>query len=312
MANYLVTGGGGFIGSNIVEHLVEHGESVRVLENFSTGRRENLASVLSRIELIEGDILDAATCERATEDMDYVLHEAALPSVPRSIEDPIGSAAINVMGTVNMLHAARKSNVARFVMAASSSAYGDLDVPAKREDLLPSPISPYAAGKLAAEYFCKAFHSAYGLETVCLRYFNIFGPRQDPDSPYGAVVPIFVKMMLAGKSPTIHGDGLQTRDFTYVENAVHANILAVRAGADAVGGVFNVACGKSFALLDLVERINEALGTKIVPHHVSSRKGDVRHSRADIAAAHTALRYEPTVDFNEGIRRTIEWHRGKI
>ncbi|MBI3735844.1 SDR family oxidoreductase [Candidatus Sumerlaeota bacterium] len=310
MANYLVTGGAGFIGSNIVEYLAGQAESVRVLDNFSTGRRENLAGVSNRIELIEGDLRDPDACARAAEDMDFVLHQGALPSVPRSIDEPVESAAINVLGTVQLLNACAKAKVKRFIYAASSSAYGDLDVTVKNESLFPAPISPYAAGKLGGEFFCKSFHAIYGLETICLRYFNVFGPRQDPNSPYSAVVPLFVAAMLAGRAPTIYGDGLQSRDFTYVENVVNANILATRAPKEAAGRVFNIACGKSYSLLNLAAEINAALGTSIAPLHAPARRGDVRHSLADIRAAREMLGYNPNIEFTDGIRKTIQSYRG--
>ncbi|MBI1785298.1 SDR family oxidoreductase, partial [Candidatus Sumerlaeota bacterium] len=300
----------GFIGSNIVEYLAGQAESVRVLDNFSTGRRENLAGVSNRIELIEGDLRDPDACARAAEDMDFVLHQGALPSVPRSIDEPVESAAINVLGTVQLLNACAKAKVKRFIYAASSSAYGDLDVTVKNESLFPAPISPYAAGKLGGEFFCKSFHAIYGLETICLRYFNVFGPRQDPNSPYSAVVPLFVAAMLAGRAPTIYGDGLQSRDFTYVENVVNANILATRAPKEAAGRVFNIACGKSYSLLNLAAEINAALGTSIAPLHAPARRGDVRHSLADIRAAREMLGYNPNIEFTDGIRKTIQSYRG--
>jgi nucleoside-diphosphate-sugar epimerase len=311
MPNYLVTGGAGFIGSHLVHHLVEQGEAVRVLDSFLTGSRENLAGVVDRIELIEGDVRDADACARAVEDMDYVLHQAALPSVPRSIDRPVESSEINALGTARLLDAARTAGVRRFVYAASSSAYGDREAPAKRESHLAMPLSPYAAAKLAGEYFCQAFTRSFGLETVSIRYFNVFGPRQDPDSPYSAVIPLFIKAMLRGGRPTIHGDGKQSRDFTYVDNVVRGNVLAATTAKPVAGRTINVACGSSISLLDLVDRINAILGTKIEPAFDAPRAGDVRHSLADIALARELLGYEPTVDFDGGLRRTIDWLRGR-
>lgn len=311
MANYLVTGGAGFIGSNLVEYLVEHGEAVRVLDNFLTGKRENLAPWLSRIELIEGDLRDPDICARATEDMDFVLHEGALASVPLSVAEPVRTSEINIIGTVQLLHACVKSKVKRLVYAASSSAYGENPEPSKHEGLLPAPLSPYAAAKLSGEYFCQAFASSYGLETVGIRYFNVFGPRQDPGSQYSAVIPLFITAMLAGKSPVIYGDGLQSRDFTYIANIVEGNILAARAPREASGRVINVACGRSYSLLDLIEAINKALGTKIQPRFEPARVGDVKYSLADISLARQLLGYDVKVNFDEGLRRTVEWYRSR-
>jgi len=305
--NYLVTGGAGFIGSNIVEELVRLGHSVRVLDNFSTGKRENIATFLKQIELIEGDIREEETCRQAVKDIDYVLHQAAMPSVPRSLKEPVTTTEINVMGTVKLLTAAAKAKVRRFVYAASSSAYGDQPVPVKREDLIPKPLSPYAAAKLAGEYFCQAYSQSMGLETVGLRYFNVFGPRQDPKSQYSAVIPLFITAIMEGRRPTIYGDGTQTRDFTYVANNVQANILATTAKSVA-GKIINIACGKSYSVLDLLKVINEALGKNIDPILVPERKGDIKHSLADIELARKLLGYEMNVDFTEGIKRTVAWY----
>jgi UDP-glucose 4-epimerase len=307
MSSYLVTGGAGFIGSNIVEELVRLGHSVRVLDNFSTGKRENIATFLKQIELIEGDIREEETCRQAVKDIDYVLHQAAMPSVPRSLKEPVTTTEINVMGTVKLLTAAAKAKVRRFVYAASSSAYGDQPVPVKREDLIPKPLSPYAAAKLAGEYFCQAYSQSMGLETVGLRYFNVFGPRQDPKSQYSAVIPLFITAIMEGRRPTIYGDGTQTRDFTYVANNVQANILATTAKSVA-GKIINIACGKSYSVLDLLKVINEALGKNIDPILVPERKGDIKHSLADIELARKLLGYEMNVDFTEGIKRTVAWY----
>jgi UDP-glucose 4-epimerase len=308
MARYLVTGGCGFIGSNLAEYLVSQNHEVRILDNLSTGKRENISAFADRVEFIEGDLLDKAAVARAVYGVDYVLHQAALPSVPRSIEDPETSNRVNVEGTVILLHACVKAGVRRVVYAASSSAYGDQPTLVKSEDLLPRPKSPYAVAKLAGEYYMQAFTACYGLETVALRYFNVFGPRQDPTSQYSAVIPKFITAMLHGESPTIYGDGTQTRDFTFVLNNVLANVAAAQA-PDVAGGVFNIACGTSFSLLDLVREINSILGTSIEPVFAPPRAGDVRHSLADISAARAALGYDVVVDFHEGLRRTIEWYK---
>ena len=308
MSNYLVTGGAGFIGSNIVEYLVEQGDAVRVVDNFSTGRRENIEPLLDKIELVEGDLRDAATCAGAVEDMDFVIHQAALPSVPRSVEDPLESTEMNVLATVQLLNACVKAKVGRVVYAASSSAYGDQEHPSKNETLPLNPLSPYAAAKLAGEHFCHAFHASYGLETICLRYFNIFGPRQDPNSPYSAVICRFIAAMSEGRQPEVHGDGLQSRDFTYVTNVIRANVLATTAGAEAVGKSFNVGCGKSYSLLSLVAELNSILGTTLEPTFTEPRPGDVRDSLADIGLAQRLLGYQVEVEFDEGLRRTVEWY----
>jgi len=309
MAHYLVTGGGGFIGSNIVEHLLAMGESVRVLDNFFTGRRENLEPFRGAIDLIEGDIRSPEDCARAVADVDYVLHQAAVPSVPRSVQDPVLSNDVNVNGTLCLLIAARDARVKRVVFASSSSVYGDQEADWKSEDLLLSPLSPYAANKAAGEYYLRAFSTCYGLETVSLRYFNVFGPRQDPNSPYSAVIPLFIRAMLEGQKPTVHGDGLQSRDFTYVENVARANVLAATAAFPAAGQAYNVACGASFTLLDLIAGINEALGTDIVAEHTAARAGDVRFSKADISRAQRDLGYQVWLPFGEGLRRTIAWYQ---
>jgi len=310
--NWLVTGGAGFIGSNIVEELVRRGEGVRVLDNFSTGKRENLIPLLDKIDLIEGDIRDEEACRLAVDGIDYVLHQAAIPSVPRSLNEPVITSDVNIMGTVRLLTIAAKSTVRRFVYAASSSAYGDQPTPIKTEVLLPKPLSPYAAAKLAGEYFCHAYSQSMGLETVGLRYFNVFGPRQDPKSQYSAVIPLFVTAVMENRKPTIYGDGLQTRDFTYVSNNVYANILAATTKKPVAGRIINIACGISFSLLDLLQAINKSLGKKIDPIFSAERNGDVKHSLADIALARELLDYEAKVDFNEGIRRTVAWYMDNI
>ncbi|MGA2034006.1 MAG: SDR family oxidoreductase [Thermoguttaceae bacterium] len=308
MPAYLVTGGAGFIGSHIARALVERGDRVRVLDNLSTGHRSNLAGFADRIELIEADLLDAGAVAKAVAGVDCVFHEAALASVPRSIKQPLDTHAACVTGTVILLDAARQAGVRRVVYAASSSAYGDQPYSSKRETDLAAPLSPYAAAKLAAEYYCRAFTATYGLQTVALRYFNVFGPRQDPKSPYSAVIPLFITAMLSGAQPVIYGDGLQSRDFTYVANVVRANLLAADA-KDVSGLVLNVANGKNTNLLTLIAVLNRLLGTQVQPKHAPPRVGDVRESLADITLARTYLGYEPIVDFEEGLRLSIDYYR---
>jgi UDP-glucose 4-epimerase len=303
-----VTGGAGFIGSHIAEALVKRGDRVRVLDNLSTGRLSNLEGFRDRIEFIEGDLLDARLVARAVEGIECVFHEAALASVPRSIERPLDTHAACVTGTMNLLDAARRAGVRRVVYAGSSSAYGDQPTSSKRETDMPLPISPYAAAKLASEHYCHAFTATYGLETVVLRYFNVFGPRQDPDSPYSAVIPRFITAMLSGGQPVIYGDGLQSRDFSYVANAVHGNLLAADA-PNVAGRVFNIANGRSTDLLTLVGLLNRALGLAVQPRHEPPRVGDVRESLADITLARQHLGYEPAVEFEEGLRRSIAYYR---
>jgi len=308
MNTYLITGGAGFIGSNLAHTLVGQGHDVRVLDNFSTGRRQNLADIQDKITLIEGDLRSQETCRQAVQGADYVLHQGAMPSVARSVADPFTSNDTNTNATLNMLVAARDAGVKRFVYASSSSIYGDSPTLPKEESMIPMPKSPYAVAKLAAEHFCRIFYDLYGLETVCLRYFNVFGPRQDPGSQYSAVIPLFIKAIQAGKSPTIYGDGTQSRDFTFVENNVAANLLATIAPAsDVAGEVFNLACGQRYTLLELVEILNDLIGTDIQPQFDTSRKGDVKHSLAAIGKAETQLGYTVQVDFVEGLRRTIAW-----
>jgi UDP-glucose 4-epimerase len=306
----LITGGCGFIGSHLVAALVERGDTVRVLDNLSTGRRENLGALSADVELLEGDLRDAEGVRRAVEGVEYVLHQAALASVPRSVEAPIPTHEADATGTLHVLVAAREAGVRRVVYAGSSSAYGDSPTLPKQEDMPVRPLSPYAAAKLAGEHYCAAFARSYGLETVTLRYFNIFGPRQDPQSQYAAVVPRFATAMLAGRPPTIYGDGTQSRDFTYVDNAVQANLLALDA-PNAVGESINVACGERYSLLDLVGALNAVLGTAIVPHHDPRRTGDVMHSLASIEKAERLLGYRPHVTFPEGLRRTVAWYQAR-
>jgi UDP-glucose 4-epimerase len=307
MRTCLVTGGGGFIGSHLATALVKRGDRVRVLDNFSTGNRDNLSHVRDDVELIEADVQDPIAVGRAVKNAECVFHQAALASVPRSVERPLDTNDACVAGTVNLLNEARKAGVRRVVYAASSSAYGDQPFASKREMDLPQPLSPYAAAKLAGELYCHAFCHTYGLETVALRYFNVFGPRQDPDSPYSAVIPIFITRLLAGKRPVVYGDGLQSRDFTYVENVVKGNLLAADASG-VVGKTLNVANGRSTTLLRLLELLNQLLGTDIEPQFAPPRPGDVRDSLADITAARKLLGFEPPVSFEEGLRKSIDYY----
>ena len=310
MALCLVTGGAGFIGSHLVEALLRRGDQVRVLDNLSTGRRENLEKNAAKVDFLEADVNDAAAVGRAVAGCEVVFHEAALASVPRSVETPLETHAACASGTLNVLDQARRAGVRRVVYAASSSAYGNQPTPRKTETDLPSPLSPYAAAKLTGELYCQAFWHSYGLETVALRYFNVFGPRQDPNGPYAAVIPLFIKAILSGQRPTIYGDGGQTRDFTYVENVVQANLKAAAAPAEAAGRVFNVGNGQTVSLLDLLKTLNEIMGGRIEPIFAPPRAGDVRDSLADITLARQVLGYEPTVDLRDGLRPTVEFYRG--
>ena len=304
MAHYLVTGGAGFIGSNIVEKLVKGGHRVRVLDNFSTGKESNLKDFLSDIELVEGDIRDVAIVEQAMKGIDYVLHQAALGSVLRSVEDPMETHAVNVNGTLNLLIAAKKHGVRRFVFASSSSVYGNTPTLPKKENMRPQPVSPYGASKLAAESYALAFYSVYKVPVVGLRYFNVFGPRQNAKSQYAAVIPLFIQAFIDGERPSIHGDGKQTRDFTYVENVVNANLLACRSSL-APGHVFNIACGQRYSLLDLFNVLKNIFHSEIQPMHTEPRPGDIRDSLADINLAKEILGYEVKVSFEEGLKRTV-------
>lgn len=305
--NVLVTGGAGFIGTNLVRALLDRGDTVRVLDNFSTGKRENLRDLADLIEMIEGDVRSYHIVREAVEGMDVVLHQAALPSVPRSIKDPITTHEVGVNGTLNVLQAARDCRVGRVVFASSSSVYGNTQELPKHERMTPTPLSPYAVSKLAGEHYCQVFFRLYGLETVALRYFNIFGPRQDPASLYSAVIPKFIDTMRSGARPVIFGDGEQSRDFTYVDNVVAANFLAATADAGVAGEVFNVACHDRITLNRLVEELNAGLGTTIDPSYGPPRLGDVQHSFAAIDKFRDVTGYEPVVPFAEGIRRTIAW-----
>lgn len=308
MATYLVTGGAGFIGSHLATRLVEQGHAVRVLDNLSTGHEQNLDHIRDSVEFFLGDVADTNFVQRAVQGVDVVFHQAALASVPRSVEAPLDTNRACVTGTLSVLDAARHAGVKRVVYAASSSAYGNQPDMPKHEQQLPQVLSPYAAAKLAGELYCQAFASTYGLETVRIRYFNVFGPRQDPNSPYSAVIPLFVSALLNGQQPVIFGDGEQSRDFTFVDNVVHANLLASQ--AEGVSGqVFNAACGSSLNLIDLLKAICRQLDLPYDPKFEAARVGDVKHSWADISAAERELGYSVQVSLEEGLRQTVDWYR---
>jgi UDP-glucose 4-epimerase len=316
MALYLVTGGAGFIGSHITEELLRLGEHVRVFDDFSTGKRENLrfpeleAKLKTSCEIVEGDVRDSESVCAAMHGVDYVLHQAALPSVARSVIDPLSSHAVNVTGTLNILLAAREEHVKRVVYASSSSVYGNSASLPKHEKMPTEPLSPYAVSKLAGERYCVAFHEVYDTPTVCIRYFNVFGPRQDPSSEYSAVIPKFITVMLRGERPLICGDGLQSRDFTYVTNVVRANLLACER-EEAIGCVMNVACGKRYTLLDLHRELVGLTGADVAPVFVAPRPGDVRHSMASIDLATEKIGYHSEVDWLGGLKKTVDWYRGR-
>lgn len=310
MAKYLVTGIAGFIGSSIARELVDRGESVRGVDDFSTGKWENIAEIKDKIDFRGVSLLDQSGLASACQGIDYVIHQAALPSVPKSIAEPELTHAVNVNGTLNLLLAARDAGVKRVVYAASSSAYGNSETLPKREDMLPRPISPYAVQKLTGEYYMQAFSAVYGLETVSLRYFNIFGPRQDANSQYSAVLAKFITQMQQGESPTIFGDGEQSRDFTYVANAVQANLKACAAPAAEVSGkVFNIATGSRFSLNETFQMLREIIGFSGTVNYSAARTGDVKHSLADISLAQKHLGYSPSVSFKEGLRQTVAWYQ---
>jgi UDP-N-acetylglucosamine/UDP-N-acetyl-alpha-D-glucosaminouronate 4-epimerase len=312
MARYLITGIAGFIGSSIARALLAQGDDVRGIDNLSTGKRENIAEIAGKIDFREADLLDLDAVHNACRGVDYVFHEAAIPSVPKSVLDPLGSNRANVDATVHLLIAAKDATVKRVVYAASSSAYGDTPTLPKHEGMPPNPISPYAVAKLASEYYMTSFYRCYGLETVSLRYFNIFGPRQDPSSPYSGVLAKFITQMLAGEQPTIFGDGRQSRDFTYIDNTVAANLLAAKApAAEAAGKVFNVATGERYDLNQTFQLLKKIIGFKGEVNYGPDRAGDVKHSLADRSRTEKHLGYKPLVNFEEGLRRTVEWYRGQ-
>lgn len=308
MPNYLVTGGAGFIGSNIAEALVQRSDRVRVLDNLSTGDRENLRHLEGDVELVVGDIVDPEAVRRAMEGIDIVFHQAALASVPLSVSDPLASHAACATGTLNVLHEAHQAGIRRVVYASSSALYGDQPTSAKRETDVPSPLTPYGVAKLAGEHYCHAAYHTYGLETVCLRYFNVFGPRQDPQSPYSAVIPLFITAMLRGERPKIYGDGKQSRDFTFVQNVVAGNLLAAEVPGIA-GRSFNMADGRATDLLTLIRLLNEFLGTDIQPEFAPARVGDIRDSMSDITLARQVLGYDPPIDFQTGLKNSIDYYR---
>jgi len=307
MKSILITGGAGFIGSNIVKELLKRGERVQVLDNFSTGKRENLYPYKNNknFRLIEGDLRSFHIVRSVVKGVDYILHQGALPSVPRSINDPITTNDVNILGTLNILEAAKEFGVKRVVYASSSSVYGNLEVLPKQENMSPAPLSPYALSKYTGERYCQIYFEIYGLETVCLRYFNVFGPNQNPNSQYSAVIPKFIKLINEGQRPTIYGNGTQSRDFTYVSNVVEANILACTAD-NVAGEVFNIACGENFTILELVETINNILKRNIKPLFDKERSGDVKHSLAKIEKAKKLLDYKPNCRFKEGLKKLIE------
>ena len=306
MSKVLITGGAGFIGSNLTETLLKQGHLVRVLDNFSTGRRENLVfdKPFPSLEIIEGDICDLNICQRAMNDVEFVFHQAALASVQRSVEDPLTSNSVNVEGTLNVLLAARDAGVKRFVYASSCAVYGDDPIIPKREEMSPNPLSPYALQKYIGEQYCRLFSQLYNLGTVSLRYFNIFGPKQDPTSIYSAVIPKFISAMLEGHPPIVFGDGEQSRDFTYIDNVVQANLLAM--SADHLNGeAINIACGKRISLNQLLDILKDIIGSKVSPVYQEPRKGDIRHSLADIQKGEKFLNYCPIVEIEDGLKKTV-------
>ena len=312
MSKVLVTGGAGFIGSHLTEALLKKGHSVRVLDDFSTGKRENLLydENYPSLEMVEGDIRDLAVCQKAMKGIEHVFHQAALPSVQRSVEDPLGSNAVNAGGTLNILFSAREERVKRVIYASSSSIYGDTPTLPKHEEMPSNPLSPYALQKYIGEQYCRLFYQLYGLETVSLRYFNIFGPRQDPNSIYSAVIPKFIDALLQGSPPIIFGDGEQSRDFTYIENVVQGNLLAMSA-EHLHGEAINIACGKRVSLNQLLNILKEIVGSKVSPVHEELRKGDVKHSLADINKGKRLLNYDPQVGIEMGLRKTVECFQKK-
>ncbi len=314
MKNYLVTGGAGFIGSHIAKKLVKNGEKVRIFDNFETGKRENIESIKDMVEVFEGDLTNLNDCKKAVDGIDYVFHEGAIPSVPKSVEDPLKSHEANIDGTLNILLAARDAKVKRLVYAASSSAYGNplgSEASTPKVETMPArPLSPYALQKFVGEEYCKLFFKLYGLETVCIRYFNVFGPFQDPSSPYSGVISLFISALLKDEQPFINGDGETSRDFTFVDNVVHANLLAMKASDKACGETINVAMSQRITLNKLIEVVNKILGKDIKTIYRDERAGDVKHSLADISKAKELLAYEPFVSFEDGLEKTVEYYKG--
>ena len=308
MSNCLVTGGAGFIGSNLCKELLARGHRVKVIDNLSTGKIKNISPFIDKIKFINGDLKLKEDAKKACEGIDYIFHEAAIPSVIRSVEDPVVTNDANISGTLNLLIAAKEAKVKRVVYAGSSSIYGDSPVLPKKEDMKPDPLSPYAVSKLTGEYYCKVFSSLYGIDTVTLRYFNVFGPNQDPSSPYSGVISIFITKILEGKNPTIFGDGRQSRDFTFVKNVVEGNILAATVPL-AANKIINIACGNRIDLNQLVNSLNEILNSKIKPIYTDSRPGDVKHSQADISLAREILGYSPRFSFKDGLVETVKWYQ---
>lgn len=308
MSVFLITGGAGFIGSNLCDELLKRGKRVRVIDNLSTGKIENLDRVIKEIEFIQGDLRNIDDLRKSVKGVDTVFHIGAIPSVTRSVKDPITSNEANVDGTLNLLVASKEAGVRRLVYSGSSSAYGDKIELLKSEELSPAPLSPYAVSKLTGEYYCSVFSKLYGIETVVLRYFNVFGPRQDPSSPYSGVISIFIRQMISGEKPTVYGDGEQSRDFTFVKNVVNANIAASeRQGIS--GSLINVACGMRITLNELINELNVILGTNLQPIYFEPRAGDIKHSLADIKRANKLLDYSPEVSFSDGLNKTVEWYR---
>lgn len=310
MAFWLVTGGAGFIGSHIVEELVRRGERVRIIDNFSTGKIENIHHLSKKIEIIKGDVRDISVVRKAVKNIDYVLHQAAMRSVPKSVDDPSGANENNVTGTLNILIASKEAGVKKVVYASSSSVYGDCKVFPQREDFLPSPISPYAVSKLAGEYYCVMYYKTFGLPTTSLRYFNVFGPKQPPESQYSAVIPKFIESALRDKPLEIHWDGKQSRDFTYVTNVVKANIIAALS-SKSDGKIYNVACGSTVSLLDIVKIMERYFGKKLKKIFMPKRAGDVRKTWADISKIKKELKYDIEINFEEGLIKTIEWFKNE-
>jgi nucleoside-diphosphate-sugar epimerase len=311
MEKFLVTGGAGFIGSNICKKLVSEGCFVRVVDNLLTGKKSNLADIINNVEFIEADMGDENIARNAMKDIDVVFHEGALPSVPRSVDDPAASHKHCVDATFTLLLAARDTGIKRFVYAASSSAYGDTPTMPKVETMPTSPLSPYAVGKLVGEYYCSVFTKVFGLETISLRYFNVFGPNQDPKSQYAAAIPAFVTAILKDQSPTIYGDGEQSRDFTYIDNIVEANLLAAR--VDKTNGeVINIACGQAVTVNEIINMINASLGKNVKSIYADPRPGDVKHSLADITAATNLIGYKPVISFEQGLKKAIDWYRDNL